>query len=150
MNLQNNKNTNQQVVAPTKEPSIQIDQRLKDEALTQVEQQGMVVVHCSCFTEIETRIRIWETTVLIDHSSGSRSKLLHAFGITVAPIWMFLEAGTTARFTLVFEICQRPANPSTFMRIFQKMEGFTLKESGGIKAMFTTSGSHEGKYRRMV
>ncbi len=44
MNLQNNKNADQQVVAPTKESSIQIDQRLKDEALTQVEQQGMVVV----------------------------------------------------------------------------------------------------------
>ena len=44
MNLQNNKNADQKAIAPTKEPSIQIDQRLKDEALTQVEQQGMVVV----------------------------------------------------------------------------------------------------------
>lgn len=57
-NLQNDKDADQQAIAPTKEPSIQVDQRLKDEVLAQVEQQGMVVVHCSCFTEIETRIRI--------------------------------------------------------------------------------------------
>lgn len=38
MNLQNNKDADQQVVAPVIEPAIQIDQRLKDEALTQIEQ----------------------------------------------------------------------------------------------------------------
>lgn len=100
---QNNKDADQQDVIPVDTPQVQIDQRLKDEVLEQIEEEGMVIVHCSYSTETETGIRIWDSTVLIDHSSGNRSKLLHAFGITVAPVWMFLEAGTTARFTLVFE-----------------------------------------------
>lgn len=127
MNLKNNNNADQQANAPTKEPSIQIDQRLKDEVLAQVEQQGMVVVHCSCFTEIETRIRIWETTVLIDHSSGNRSKLLHAFGITVAPVWMFLDAGTTARFTLVFEMLPKTCEFFDLYEDIPEEGGFHVK-----------------------
>ncbi|HNW74017.1 MAG: hypothetical protein PHP04_05510 [Bacteroidales bacterium] len=127
MNPQNNKDADQQVVALVIEPAIQINQRLKDEVLEQVEQQGMVVVQCSCVTEIEMRIRIWETTVLIDHSSGNRSKLLHAFGITVAPVWMFLEAGTTARFTLVFEKLPKTCESFDLYEDIPEDNGFHIK-----------------------
>ncbi len=94
--------TKEQVVKPTATPSIEIDEKIKDELLTQFEEQEMVIVHCSFSAIIDIGIRIWSSTFLVDRISGSKSKLLHALNIPFAPIWNLVQAGTTVRFTLIF------------------------------------------------
>jgi hypothetical protein len=83
-------------------PTVKIDPRIKDEVLSQVEEQGMVIVHCSYKSPIDSGIRIWATTVLIDKASGDRSTMHHAENITVAPTWTLISAGKIFRFTLIF------------------------------------------------
>jgi len=88
---QSNSQTEQQVITP----DIKLDEGLKAELLSQIQEESMVVVH-SIYTAVdEIGIRIWNTTDLIDQHSGKRSRMLDAFGITVAPTWMLVEAGTT-------------------------------------------------------
>ncbi len=86
----------------TATPSIKIDAKLRSEILAQVEEEGMVIVHCAFSTDIDMCVRIWKTTFLIDRVSGSKSPLMNAFNITYAPVWELVEAGTTKRFTLIF------------------------------------------------
>jgi hypothetical protein len=39
-------------------PAVKLDEKLKDEILSQIHDEGMVIVHCSCNTDIEGGIRI--------------------------------------------------------------------------------------------
>ncbi len=86
----------------TAPPAVIFDENLKEEILGQIREEGTVIVHCSYTALLDEGIRIWNSTVLVDRQSGSRSRLLHAENIPVAPVWMQIWAGTTARFTLIF------------------------------------------------
>ena len=92
--------TEEQVVTAT--PAIKLDDNLKEEILRQVQEEGMVIVHCLYKAEEEGGIRIWQSTFLVDKGSGERSHLHHAENISVAPIWTLVPAGKTFRFTLIF------------------------------------------------
>ena len=94
--------TEEQVHAITKSPDVKLGKQLKDELLSEMLEAGMVIVHCSFFANFEIGIRIWNSTVLIDKESGNRSRMLHAENITIAPEWMLVPGGSTARFTLIF------------------------------------------------
>jgi len=94
--------TEEHVETTTATPVIKLDKKLKDEILSQIQEEGTVIVHCSYTAVFEGGIRIWTSTVLIDLQSGSRSRMLHAENITIAPVWMDLPVGDTARFTLIF------------------------------------------------
>jgi len=128
--IQDNKATGPQDGIPVDKPRIQIDQQIKDEIREQIEEESMVVVHCSYTSENEIGIRIWNTTVLIDYNSGNRSQLLHVFGITLAPVWMLIQAGTTARFTLVFERLPKTCELFDLFEDIPESGGFHVK---GIK-----------------
>ena len=84
------------------EPDVKLDKRLKDELLSEMLEEGTVIVHCSFTTIDGMNIRIWNSTFLIDKVTGTRSRMLHAENITIAPQWMIIPAGATARFTLIF------------------------------------------------
>jgi len=74
-------------------PNIKIDPRIKDEVLSQVHEEQVVIVHCSYDSPIDSGIRIWNTTVLIDKASGDRSLMHYAENISVAPEWTYVPEG---------------------------------------------------------
>ena len=75
---------------------------LKEEALTRIREEGIVIVHCTYNAEIDGGIRIWKTTFLVDKASGDRSHMHHAENITMAPDWTYVPSGKRYRFTLLF------------------------------------------------
>ena len=91
-----------------------------------VQEERSVIVHCSYYSPLGEMIRIWNSTHLVEESTGSRSKLLEALGITFFPVWMKVPAGTTARFTLFF--APLPGS-CEFFNLFED-----IPEAGGFEA----------------
>jgi hypothetical protein len=115
--------TGQQVNPPAVIPDVKLDKRLKDELFAEMREEGMVIVHCSFFANYETGIRIWNSTFLVDEQSGIRSPMHHAENITIAPEWMLVPEGSTARFTLIFAPLPKTC------KLFDLLED--IPESGG-------------------
>ena len=111
-------------------PEVKLDKRLKDELLSQIQEDGMVIVHCSHTTIFGTNIRIWNSTVLIDKESGNRSRLLHALNITIAPNWMAVPPGATLCFTLIFASLPKSCEIFDFLEDIPEAGGFEIR---GIK-----------------
>lgn len=89
---------------PTAPPPVRpLDPELRAALLTDVEEQGQITVHCTLRSEWADMVRIWPSTYLICSTTGQRSRLLHAEGITYAPLWQPLPPGSVLHFTLVFE-----------------------------------------------
>ena len=99
---QNNVETEEYVVITDDKPKVKIHKKLKDEILSQIHEEGMVIVHCTYHAEIDGGIRIWNSTFLIDKASGDRSPMHHAENISIAPVWTYVPEGKTYRFTLIF------------------------------------------------
>jgi len=94
--------TEEHVETTTAAPAVKFDAKLKDEILSQIHDEGMVIIHCSYDAEIDGSIRIWNSTFLIDKGSGDRIPMHHAENISVAPEWTLVPAGMRYRFTLIF------------------------------------------------
>jgi hypothetical protein len=116
------------VITPIATPEVKLDKRLKDELLSQIQEESMVIVHVSYTAEIAIGIRIWKSTVLIDHQSGNRSRLLHAENITFAPAWSYVLAGTTARFTLIFSSLPKTCEVFDLYEDIPEDGGFHIKD----------------------
>jgi len=112
---------------PRQTPDVRLNENLKAELLSQIQEESMVVVHCTYTAVDEIGFRIWNSTLLIDQHSGERSRMLHAFGITVSPTWMLLEAGTTSRFTLIFSPLPKTCEVFTLYEDIQEPNGFEIK-----------------------
>ena len=64
---------------------------------------AFVYVHCYFQNKWENMlIRIWKTTFLVDSLSGTRSKLVHAENISMAPVWTQIPDGGEYSFLLIF------------------------------------------------
>lgn len=62
-----------------------------------------IYVHCHYENEYEEMfIRVWRSTFLIDRTSGSRAKLVHAENISIAPVWTIIPGKMTYTFLLIF------------------------------------------------
>jgi hypothetical protein len=102
MQLITNKGNEKTVEAPVKiKPEIDL------EVLTSIDpstlDDSFVYVHCYYHnTHEDMLIRIWRTTYLIDSTSGTKSKLIHAENISFAPIWTLIPDGITYSFLLIF------------------------------------------------
>jgi hypothetical protein len=77
------------------------------ETLTRIDpatlEDSFVYVHCYFHnTSKDMLIRIWKTTFLLDKSSGSRSQLVHAENISIAPVWTQIPNQGTYSFLLIF------------------------------------------------
>jgi hypothetical protein len=94
--------TKEHVESTTTTPAVKLEDKLKDEVLSQIHEEGMVIVHCTYSVEIDSYIRIWKSTFLIDKASGDRSNMHHAENITIAPEWTYVPEGKSYRFTLIF------------------------------------------------
>ena len=122
-----NAETEEQVITPTLAPAVKLDEKLKDELLTQVQEENVVILHCSYDAVEGGVIRIWNSTFLVDEASGNRSKLLHAENISFAPTWTLLEFGATFRFTLIFSPLPKTCEMFTLFEDIPEEGGFLIK-----------------------
>ena len=63
-------------------------------------------VYVHCYFENEWKdalVRIWKTTFLIDRTSTTKSPLIHAENISIAPLWTLIPDHKTHTFLLIFE-----------------------------------------------
>ena len=98
--------------APVKaKPEVNIEALSRVEGLTA--DDSFVYVHCYFQNKWQNMlIRIWKTTYLVDNSSGTRSRLVHAENITMAPAWTQIPDGREYSFLLIFS--GLPASCKTF------------------------------------
>ncbi len=62
-----------------------------------------VYVHCYFQNEWkDALVRIWKTTYLIDQGGGTKSGLIHAENISIAPVWTLIPDNVTHSFLLIF------------------------------------------------
>jgi hypothetical protein len=74
--------------------------------------------------EDEMLIRIWQTTFLIDRSSGAKSGLMHAENITIAPLWTMIPGGKPFRFLLIFSSLPKSCTKFDFVEEISQPGGF--------------------------
>jgi hypothetical protein len=88
--------------APVKEkPAVEVETLTSTD--DEVLQDSYVYVHCYFRNPgKDMLIRIWKSTYLLDTSSGSRSQLIHAENISIAPTWTQIPDGSTYSFLLIF------------------------------------------------
>jgi len=118
--------TEEQVITPDVKSFIDLDEKTKKELLTQVEEQGMVIVHCSFSAPRNVGIRIWSSTYLEDPETGGKSQLLHALNITFAPSWELVLGGTTKRFILIFSALPKTCQIFHFIEEVPDSYGFEI------------------------
>jgi hypothetical protein len=127
INPLHNVKTAEKVAVPVATPAVKLDKELIEELMSQSREEAMVIVHCSFNAIEETGIRIWSSTFLIDQESGTRSRLLHALNITMAPMWMLVPGGTTARFTLLFSALPKSCTSFTLFEDIPQPGGFEIR-----------------------
>ena len=113
-------------LAPFVQPDFELDEKTRKSLLSDSENEGQVIVHCT-YHSLGESLRIWKTTFLIDKETGHRSRLLHAGNITFYPEWMPVPPGTTARFTLVFSRLPKGCKVFSLLEDIPQMGGFHIK-----------------------
>lgn len=85
---------------PTRQSKTAVRERTREA----VQEEKQVIVHCryTCRNPYGMLIRVWPSTYLIARDAQHTSDLVHAENIPIAPQWMPVGAGETARFTLIF------------------------------------------------
>lgn len=82
-------------------PEVEVEAFTHIDALTL--EDSFVYVHCNFRNRWENMlIRIWKTTYLVDSFSGTKSKLVHAENISIAPVWTRIPDGEQYSFLLIF------------------------------------------------
>ena len=102
------------------------------EALTHIDPQTLddsfVYVHCYFRNKWENMlIRIWKTTYLIDSTSATRSKLIHAENISLAPVWTQIPDGTVYSFLLIFSGLPKSCKQFDLVEEISEPGGFLIK-----------------------
>lgn len=111
-------------------PVIEHKNILNDTPVEQVEESPMIVVHCTAISQEGGGIRIWPSTFLFDSDSPATSKMLHVFGVTMAPDWTYLRPNEPFTFTLVFEPLPKSCTVFDFLEKIPFPGGFHIQ---GIK-----------------
>ena len=89
------------VLPPATKPKI--DTEVLSSIATEFLEDSFVYVHCYFRnTTKDMLIRIWKTTFLIDKSSGTKSQLIHAENISIAPVWTQIPPRQKYSFLLIF------------------------------------------------
>ncbi len=82
-------------------PEVELDEAVK--ALVKTQPESCTIVHCTFECTIDTLMRIWPSTVLVENDGG-RKKLIKAFRISIMPEWtLCITNNNRVSFTLVFE-----------------------------------------------
>lgn len=92
---------------------------------SQTQEESHVYIHCYVDApEDELLIRIWKTTFLIDRSTNSKSGLVHAENITIAPLWTMIPGGSPFRFLLIFSSLPKSCTQFDFVEEISQPGGF--------------------------
>ena len=102
------------------------------EALTHVDtsilEDSFVYVHCYFRNKWENMlIRIWKTTYLIDDVSGTRSRLIHAENISIAPVWTQIPDKVEYSFLLIFSGLPRSCKQFNLVEEIKEPGGFLVQ-----------------------
>lgn len=92
-------------------------------------EDSFVYVHCHYQNlQDEMLIRIWSSTFLQDKASGTRSKLIHAENISMAPVWTRIPGGTSYSFLLVFEALPKSCQQFDLIEDIPQAGGFEVRD----------------------
>lgn len=102
------------------------------EVLASIDPQSLedahIYVHCYYDNpDHATLIRIWNTTFLVDTTSGARVGLLHAENISIAPQWTLIADYTTFHFLLIFSSLPQSCEQFDFVEDIQGPDSFLVK-----------------------
>ncbi len=102
---------------------------VENEVMTSIDaktlEESHVYVHCYVDDpEDEMLIRIWKTTFLVDRSSNTKSGLVHAENITIAPLWTVIRGGSPFRFLLIFSSLPKSCTQFDFVEEISQPGGF--------------------------
>lgn len=89
------------------EPPVKIKPAIDMQVLAALDEElqdnSYVYVHCYLDNPgTDLLIRVWKTTYLVDSSTGTRSKLVHAENVSFAPMWTMVPDGVNFNFLLIF------------------------------------------------
>jgi hypothetical protein len=118
--------------APVHEPPVKTKPAVDIDTLhaidTDMLEDSFVYVHCYFRnTYKDMLIRIWRTTYLVDRTSGSRSKLVHAENISFAPVWTQIPDGKTYSFLLIFSALPKSCQLFDMIEDIPQAGGFFIE-----------------------
>ncbi len=90
-------------------------------------EDSYVYVHCYLDNDAKDMlIRIWKTTFLVDQNSGTRSRLVHAENVSIAPMWTMVPDGITYNFLLIFSSLPRSCSQFDLIEEVPTSGGFHI------------------------
>jgi hypothetical protein len=91
-------------------------------------EDSFVYVHCH-FDNLgeEMLIRIWQTTFLIDTTSHTRVKLIHAENISIAPQWTMVPPDAMFHFLLIFSGLPKSCRTFDLVEEISQPGGFCVR-----------------------
>jgi hypothetical protein len=115
------------------EAPVKIKPKVDVEVMTSIApsslEDSFVYVHCYYNNPYQDMlIRIWNTTYLVDKTSGVRSKLIHVENISMAPVWTRIPDGTMYSFLLVFEGLPRTCQLFDLIEDIPQPGGFEIRD----------------------
>jgi hypothetical protein len=91
-------------------------------------EDSFVYVHCHFQNREEgALIRIWKTTFLIDASTSTRSQLVHAENISIAPQWTMIPDRQRYTFLLIFSALPKACKQFDLKEEISQPGGFHIK-----------------------
>lgn len=116
-----------------KEPPVKLKPAIDAEVLASVSAETLndsyVYVHCYFQNQWQDAlVRIWKTTFLIDRAGGSRSGLIHAENISIAPLWTLIPDNSTHTFLLVFEALPKSCKQFDLVEEIPQPGGFHVPD----------------------
>lgn len=103
-----------------------------DKVLASIEpavmEDSYVYVHCNFDNPWkDALIRIWKTTFLVDRVSGSKSQLIHAENISIAPLWTIIPDKKVYTFILIFSALPKSCKLFDLIEEISQPGGFFVK-----------------------
>lgn len=109
-------------------PAIEISDEVKQSLLSEITEEGQVVVHVSYSSATHgDLIRIWPTTFLVPQEGGEKSKLITKQNISLAPQWTIIMQKGPYRFTLVFSPLPKSCKIFHLWEDIPQPGGFVIK-----------------------
>ena len=91
-------------------------------------EDSFVYVHCHVDNgQRDMLIRIWKTTYLVDQAGGTRSGLVHAENISLAPVWTLIPDHMPYTFLLIFSALPKSCALFDLVEEIPQPGGFLVK-----------------------
>ena len=125
-------NSSKPTIPTIQESPVKVKPVVEDSVLASIApsvlEDSYVYVHCS-FDNVsrDALIRIWKTTYLVDHNSSSKSSLVHAENISIAPLWTIIPDNSVHNFILIFSALPKSCAQFDLIEEIPQPGGFAVK-----------------------